>query len=443
MVINNKEISKGDTGAGLFERIKVKKLISIAIIIIVLFGGYYGVDAIFSTSYDIPTSYVREGRFTISLNSNGTIDALHSVTLSTPRIRGLTITWLAPEGTMVEKGAEILKFDASKQVADVAEYSSELKIKNSSHRRAVKEHTIQEKKLFLDLEKSRRNYDEKKHEASRVAEEAKMELEVAELNFEAKLEQLKGDMEKAKIEVERAEDKLKLAEKELSDLTITAPIPGLIVYLEIWKGGNMSKVQEGDSPWPGQGLINLPDLSDMIVKTMVSEVDANKVDSGQLVEIILDAYPDYNYIGEVISKGTLARKKNPGSRINVFDVEIQIINTDEKLKPGMSASCDIIIDRIEDVISIPLEAVFEKEGKPVVFLENKKMRLVELGRKNDMSIEILDGLKVGDEICLIDPTLDEQGLPGDRATEPEMNKRKMSKRGGDKKMKGKGNRGGK
>ena len=43
-------------------------------------------------------------------------------------------------------------------------------------------------------------------------------------------------------------------------MTIKAPIPGLVVYLEIWKGGTMDKVQEGDSPWPGQGLINIPDL---------------------------------------------------------------------------------------------------------------------------------------------------------------------------------------
>lgn len=443
MVINNKEVSKRDLRTSLFERIKLKQLISIGVLIMVLLGGYYGVEAIFSTSYDIPTSYVRQGQFTISLNSNGTVDALNSVTLSSPRIRGLTITWLAPEGSMVEKGDEVLKFEASKQVADVAEFNSVLKIKKSAYQRAVNEYAIQDKKLLLDLKKSRRNYDEKKHEAIRVAEEAKMELEVAELNFDAKLEQLKGDVEKAKIEVERAEDKLTLSQKELSDLTIIAPIPGLVVYLEIWKGGTMSKVQEGDSPWSGQGLINLPDLSEMIVKTTVSEVDASKVDTAQLVEITLDAFPEFKYFGKVITKGTLARKKTPGSRINVFDIEVKIENSDDKLKPGMSASCDIIIARLENVISIPLEAVFEKKGKPVVFLENKKMRPVKLGRKNDMSIEILEGLNVNDEICLIDPTLDEQGLPGDRATEPEMNKRKTGKRGGGKMMKGKGNRGGK
>jgi multidrug efflux pump subunit AcrA (membrane-fusion protein) len=173
--------------------------------------------------------------------------------------------------------------------------------------------------------------------------------------------------------------------------------------------------------------VNLPDLSEMIVETAVSEVDANKVDTGQEVIVTLDAFPDRLYHGSVIKKGTLARKKERGSKLNVFDVDVAIENADEDVKPGMSASCDIIIDRIESVVSVPLEAVFEKEGQTVVYLKNKKERKVSVGRRNDEAIEIVDGLEGDEEICLIDPTLEEHGLPGDKATEPEMNKGRSSK----------------
>lgn len=399
----------------------LKKLIFVVIIVIVILGGYYGVNALFSTSYEIPTAKVDKGEFVISLNENGTVDATRAVTLSAPRIRGLQITWLAPEGTMVQEGDPLIKFDATKQVADLAEHESNLKIMLAALDRARQEYTIQEKQLRLNLEKARRNYDEKKHEALRVAEEAKLELELAELNIEAKLDQLKSDVEKAEVEVERARDKVELAEKELAQMTLTASIPGLVVYLEIWKGGTMSKVQEGDAPWPGQGLINLPDLSEMMVETTVSEVDASKVDTGQQVEVTLDAIPDIRYKGVVSKKSTLARKKDYNSRINVFDVEVSIMDGDKRLKPGMSASCAVIINRIPDVVSAPLEAVFEKEGQTVVYLKNKKKREVTVGRRNDMGIEIVDGLEGGEEVCLIDPTLEEPGLPGDKATEPEMN----------------------
>lgn len=405
----------------------MKKYYLIGIVLVVILLGYYGVNALFTKSYEIPTANVQRGEFIISLDESGSVDAKRAMTLSAPRVRGLQITWLAPEGSMIEQGATVIKFDNTEQLTELTDNESNLKINRNSLERARKEYTIQEKQLKLDLEKAKRNYDEKKYDAPRIAEEAKMEFELAELNFQAKLEQLKADVDKAEVEVQRSEEKVKKAERELEQLNLKAPIPGLVVYLEIWKGSSMDKVQEGDSPWPGQGLINIPDLSEMIVNTTVSEVDASKVDSGQTVMITLDAFPDKVYDGVVITKSTLARKKETGSKINVFDVEVQITNNDGELKPGMSASSKIIVQKLPDVVSVPLEAVFEKEGKTVVYLENKKERVIKVGKKNDMFIEVVEGLKGDELVCLLDPTLDEQGLPGDKATEPEINQSEIKK----------------
>ena len=408
----------------------MKKSYYLGIIFVVLFLLYYGVDAIFSTSYEIPTTNVTQGEFIVDLNENGSIDAKRSMTISCPRVRGLQITWLAPEGTMVTEGEPVIKFDASQQMTDLADNKSNLKINKNTLERAKKEYTIQEKQLKLDLEKAKRNYDEKKYDAPRIAEEAKMEFELAELNFAAKLEQLRADVDKNEVEVDRSFEKVKKAERELAQMTIKAPIPGLVVYLEIWKGGTMDKVQEGDSPWPGQGLVNLPDLSEMIVKTTVSEVDASKVDTTQEVLITLDAFPDKIYNGIITKKSTLARRKESGSKINVFDIDVAIVDNDGELKPGMSASAKIIISKHQDIISVPLEAVFERQGETVVYLKNKKKQLVKVGKKNSMSIQILEGLDGNEEICLLDPTLDAQGLPGERATEPELNKDRSKQKKG-------------
>jgi RND family efflux transporter MFP subunit len=341
--------------------------------------------------------------------------------ISAPRIRNLQITWLAKEGSRVKKGDAVVKFDATQQTADLTDNMSALKINEQNLERAKQEYTIQEKQLKLELQKAERNYDEKKHEAPKLAEEARLELELAQLNFQAKLDQIKSDVTKAELEVQRSRDKVETAQRELDQMTCIAPIPGMVVYLEIWKGSTMSKVQEGDAPWSGQGIINLPDLSEMIVKATVSEVDASKVDSGQSAIITLDAIPGQKFDGVVTKKGTLARRKDPSSKINVFDVEIAFQNESDLLRPGMSASARIVIDRLPEVIAVPLEAVFEKEGQTVVYLENKKQRKVEVGRRNDMSIEIVSGLEGGETICLVDPTVDEPELPGDKASEPEIN----------------------
>jgi HlyD family secretion protein len=406
----------------------MKKYIYLVIIAGIIFLAYLGVNAIFSVSEEVPTAVAARGEFLISLNANGSVDSKRAFTITAPRVRGLQITWLAPEGSMVAKGDPVIKFDATEQLADLAENESNLKIARTSLERAEREYSIQEKQLNLELMKAQRNYDEKKHDAPKLAEEARIELELAQLNFNARLEQLKADVEKAELEVQRAQDRVDRARLEVEQTVIRTPIPGMIVYLDLWKGSSMSKVQEGDSPWPGQSLINIPDLTEMVVNATVSEVDASKVDSGQEVIVTLDAFRDVQFVGEVIEKGTLARRKEPGSKINVFDVEIAILSNDDRIKPGMSASCKIIVDRLEDVVSVPLEAVFEKEGRVVVFLGKGDMRPVETGRRNDMFIEIVSGLKGGERICLSDPTMGEQRLPGDIATEPELNKGRRPER---------------
>lgn len=420
----------------------MKKLIFGSVLVIVLFGGYYGVNAIFTHSSDMPIYDVRKGEFLIAQKVSGEVDAARAYIISAPRIRNLQITWLAKEGSRVKKGDPVVKFDATQQTADLADNMSALKINEQNLERAKQEFTIQDKQLKLELQKAERNYDEKKHEAPKLAEEARLELELAQLNFQAKLDQIKSDVTKAELEVQRSQDKVETAQRELDQMSINAPIPGMVVYLEIWKGSSMSKVQEGDAPWSGQGIVNLPDLSEMIVKATVSEVDASKVDSGQTALITLDAIPGQVFNGIVSKKGTLARRKDPSSKINVFDVEIAIQDESELLKPGMSASARIIIDRVPEVVSVPLEAVFEKDGETVVYLENKKRRKVEVGRRNDMSIEIKSGLNDGETICLIDPTLDEPQLPGDKATEPELNKGRQVKPNGQQRPQGQRTRSG-
>jgi len=401
-------------------------MIIVGVTLGVVLVGYYGVNALFATAVDIPTAQVKKGEFIVGLNVNGAIDAKQAFVLSTPRIRSLQLTWLAPEGSMVNIGDPVVKFDVTQVMTELSDQQTSLKINRTALERTTKEYTIQDKSLKLELQQAQRNYDEKKHDAPKLAEEAKLELELAQLNFQAKLDQIKSDVQKAELEVQRAQDKVNAAQKELEQLTVTAPIPGMVVYLEIWKGGSMSKVQAGDSPWPGQGLVNLPDLSEMIVRATASEVDASTIDSGQEVIVKLDAFPDRTYKGIVYKKGTLARKKEPNSKINVFDIDIAILDKDDSFKPGMSASGRIIIDRMNDIISVPLEAVFEKEGRPVVYRDDKKEMPIEVGRRNDMEIEVLSGLDGNESICLIDPTLDEAGLPGEKATEPELNRGRQS-----------------
>jgi HlyD family secretion protein len=402
---------------------RMRRLLWVALgVTALLVAAYFVMGNPLMKKTEIPTARARKGEFLITLAATGEVQAKRAYTIVAPRIHNIQITWMAPEGSVVKAGDPVIRFDSTQQQADLAENQSGLQISQTALERQNEELTIQEKQLALELRRAQRTYDEQKHEAPKVAEEARLALEVAELNARAKLDQIRADIRKSELEVTRAKDKVNLAQKELEQMTLTAPLPGMAVYLEIWKGNTMGKVQEGDSPWPGQGLINIPDLSEMIVEATVSEVDASRVQPDQEAIITLDAFPDSHFKGKVVRKGTLARRKEQGSKINVFDVEIAILDHDERLKPGMSASSKIVIDRLENTVTIPLEAVFEVGDTTCVYLANRKARPVRVGRRNDMEIEIPAGLEGDETVCLIDPRFAKRGLPGDKATEPELNK---------------------
>jgi len=381
----------------------LKNYLWLAIVIIVVVIIFI-VSGVGDSSGKLPTAEVRRGDFVISLSENGRLAAKRSVTVSAPRIRGnLQIIKLAEEGIQVEKGDFLAQFDPSEQETRLREAESELKIARANLEKAKAQYDMDIMQLELELKKATRTYSEKLSEAPVIRKEAELEMELAELKYESQKKALKAEIEKMEVEVDKALDKKESATRDLEKMTLTAPIPGLVVYLEIWKGGSMSKLQEGDSPWGGQGIIELPDLSTMIVNTAVSEVDVAKVKLEQKAEISLDAVPGPVFTGTVTDISTLAHPKSRGSQINVFDVEIEIDSADDRLKPGMSAKAEIIIDTYEDVLSVPIEAVFERDDTTVVYNKSGDKIEVAVGARNDQAVIITSGLEEGDEISLVDP----------------------------------------
>jgi len=152
-------------------------------------------------------------------------------------------------------------------------------------------------------------------------------------------------------------------------------------------------------------ILEIPDLSKMYVKTKVNEVDIDRLRKGQLVSVTVDALPGLELSGKVTSIAALAHNDRATNN-KVFDVEVSLDSTAERLKPGMTATCKIITDRLKNVISAPLESIFEKDGKTIVYVltPKPKAREVETGEKNEDSIVIKSGLKPGEKISLWDPT---------------------------------------
>ena len=184
----------------------------------------------------------------------------------------------------------------------------------------------------------------------------------------------------------------------------------LVVYATAGREGSSEKIQLGMIPFEGQPIIYLPDISTMVVDTEVNEIDIRKVKVGGPVDVKLEAYPGAIFHGIVLKIGSLAKLKQSrsgtASGIKIFDVRIKIEEKDPRLKPGLTATLDIIVDRRDNVISIPISAVVTRRAEHFVFVSNAgkiKERKVLLGLSNEHRVLEKKGLRPGEQVVLGPP----------------------------------------
>jgi len=412
------------------------------VVLLIVVGVYIARSA---TSSDIATAPVQFGEFIINLQERGELEAVKSVSVTVPRsVRGnIRIVRLVEDGTMVEKDDFLVQFDTSEAMQTLEERKNELKNAQAelASLKANIESTMAQLRSAYETpkysyEQAKLRYEQMKYEAAAKRREQELNLKKAELALEQARKKIesqkiinKADLTKAEIKVNNAQMRLEQKQKELQNLTLRAPIGGMVVLKEIWGPSGRAKVKIGDTPWRGQTLVEIPDLSQMMVKAKVNEVNISDVKVGQQVIINVDALPDQSFYGKVSRIATLATRER-GSDVKVFEVEVLINESDPRLRPGMTAQCKIITDRIPDKIYVPLESVFQEEDTTVVYVKKGRFqrREVKVGPKNSDYIVIEEGLKPDEKVALRDPTKPIEELGGE-ATPTAKKKRKKSQGG--------------
>ena len=396
---------------------------------------------------NVATAPVEYGEFIIDLKERGELQAVKSVAVGGPRsVRGnLRIVGLVEDGAMVEKGDFLVQFDTSEAMQAVEERKSELdnalaelkSLKANIKSTMAQLQTAYETQKY-SYEQAKLRYEQMKYEAAAKRREQELNLKKAELALEQarkKIESQKiineADLRKAEIKVRQAELRLEQKQRDLEALTLRAPIGGLVVLKEIWGPSGMAKVKIGDTPWRGMTLVEIPDLSQMMVKAKTNEVNISKIRKGQQVIIEVDALPGQTFYGTVSRVATLATRER-GSNVKVFELEILINDTDPRLRPGMTAQCRIITDRIPDKLYVPLESVFQKDDTTVVYVQKGgfSKRVVRVGPKNSDYVIIEAGLKQGEKVALRDPTQPLEELGGE-APSGQKRKKKRQNTGGE------------
>lgn len=392
-------------------------LAAVALVVVAFF--------IFSKSSKVEEQKVKvqKGDFEIVVTTSGELVAPNSVNITGPTelqgriVRGVSdikILDLIPEGTVVDSGDYVAALDPSSVQnrlkdldAEVEKYMGQLErsqldtsLNLRNIRNSIKnlEYEVEEKQIVVD--QSIYEPPATQRQAKNALDKAQRDLDQEKRNYKLKVDQAVAQIAEVQVNLKRARDEYEGMLDVLSRFTVRAPRSGMVIYYKTYSG-DKRKAGSTISPWD-LIIATLPDFSVMDSKTYVNEIDISKIKNGQPVRIGIDAFPDKQYRGQVISVANIGEQlKNADAK--VFEVVIRLSESDPILRPAMTTSNQIVTASFTDVLYIPIEALFGNDTVTYVYKTNGTRQVVVAGEMNENYRIIEQGLNEGDEIYLSMP----------------------------------------
>jgi hypothetical protein len=370
----------------------------------------------------------QRGPFEVVINTTGELQAKNSTQIMGPRnardvrVYNFNIQRIVPEGTVVQRGqfiAELDRSEANTRLQDAqlnvqqaesqfeqAQLDSSLTL--SAARNSLENLEFQVEERQLAVEQSIYESPSVQRQAEIAYEQTKRQLQQERENYVTRVRKEEARLRELETELIEEQNELQRIQQVIDEFTVYAPENGMVIYTR--NGG--TKVAEGSSVSAWNPVIaELPDFSVMESITYVNEVDIQKVRVNQLVEIGLDAIPEKALSGVVTSVANIGEQRQ-NSDSKVFEVVIEINESDSVLRPSMTTSNAITIEQIVDVVYVPLETVFEFNGLDVVYKKaglGVERHQVWLGSMNENDVVVKAGVEEGDEMLMSMP-VDTSGL---------------------------------
>ena len=373
---------------------------------------------------------VGRGAFVKTLRMTGLVESIRFHNVAAPRLVGATtpgsntliITRLVPSGTQVAPGQLLVEFDRQNQLKAAIDRRSEhrdleeqIRKKRAEQEqarakddteRAVTANAIENARLEMKKNVYLGRIDQEKNEQR--LEEALAKQKQFETTFDLKRRAEQADLRILEIQRDRAFMAMKSAEDNATRMVVTSPIAGMVVLRMVWRPGQQVEIQEGEEARPGMPIMQVVDPGAMLVRVKVNQADVHLLKIGQPARISLDAYPELRFEGRVEHVAPVGTASMLTTRVRNFVATVSIKGSHPKLLPDLSAAVDVELERKDNVIVVPRDAVVlarsaQSEGGrqndtfTVRVLDggSTRSRTVTLGAMNDHEVIVASGLEPG------------------------------------------------
>lgn len=387
---------------------------------------------------EIPVAKVKEVDLQLKVYTKGALRTENSSVISAPPIAGgaLQIIRLEAAGAEVHKGDVVLEFDPSQQEYNLAQNRSDLEQADQEIVKARADAAVQTAEDQTALLKARYAVRRAELEVSKneilsqidgqknilALDEAKRALAQLEQDIRSHSASNEAALAISQEKHHKAQLAMDQAERNIKNMRITSPIDGLFVIHGnrdstggfFMSGMTLPDYHVGDQVNPGSSIAEVIESSHLEINAQVGETDRTNLKTGQPVEITIDALPGETFTGKVRTVGgATAREFWDDNSKHKFDVAIQMDRVDPRLLPGFEAKLNILGDRLRQAVSLPAEAIFEHEGKKIVYcrrgggfeMQEVRVRALSEGQA------ILEGVPVGTVVALVNPEKERSGKP--------------------------------
>jgi HlyD family secretion protein len=406
-------------------------------------------NATASRADDIPVGEVKRGDLQITVDGNGELGASHTEMLMAPPVGGgaLRITRLTIGREPVKKDDIVIEFDPSEQRYKLEQSQSELlqaqqeivkakadaavlvaqdKVALLKARYGVKtaELDVQKKEIVSAIDGAK--YDAALTQAKRALSELEADIESNAASRQASIFLAQEKYNKAKLAMDQAEKNIKM-------MRVTAPMDGLISVQKnmdasggfFFTGMSLPDYRAGDQAQPGSTIAQVVDTAGVELTANIAERNRSSIKADEPVKVVFDSLPGYSYHGTVKTVGGMSvRQIFAGTDGGTFGVTIKLNDGDARLRPGMTAQLLFLGDSLKDVMSVPRQAIFIKDGKSTVYLrhgssyEQKEVSLQGETESRAIIKSSDASLVAGASVALIDPTAPRKQEAGSSSSSP-------------------------